>query len=296
MNPHRMPHGEVKLSSSTKCGDTELSISARLFNGLVPNTQDFAVGMSCRQRELAVLTERACTQIFPFSAQSETSLRDQLTAISHWISQDLHEIYSFLDLAHTLSARHAFIMYRHSLVATDYQELLVALDQNHSSFGVTHAAPAVTFIFTGQGAQWFAIGRDLIDLKSAFGVSLARSADILKALGATWDLIGELRCDQETSRIDRSEIAQPCSTAVQIALVDFIDALGIQPHAVIGHSSGEVAAAYAAGAIGQTAALKVAFYRDLISKTCNRDSSSKRCYAGCWLRGDCHRPTDVVGR
>ena len=275
MNPQWSPHGEIKVSSSTKCDDNGSKVFAKLYNGLSPSVQDPAVAVLNGTCELAILKERACTQIFPFSAQSETSLRTQMSAISHWISKNLQGICTFLNLAYTLSARRTLMTYRHTIVATSYQDLLIGLDQNRPSLCAVRATPAVTFIFTGQGAQWFAMGRDLIDSKSAFGVSLLRSADVLRTLGATWDLIGELRSDLETSRLDQSEIAQPCTTAIQIALVDLMEAFGIRPYTVIGHSSGEIAAAYAAGAINQIVALKVAFHRGLISKTCNTGSSSK---------------------
>ena len=158
--------------------------------------------------------------------------------------------------------------YRDSIVASDFQELIAGLSQESRSFGMADATTAMTFIFTGQGAQWAAMGMDLVRTESAFRASLVRSAGMLMSLGATWDLMGELKAGPESSQIYRSEIAQPCTTAIQIALVDLLESLSIQPNAVIGHSSGEIAAAYAAGALGQCAALKVAFRRGLISKIC----------------------------
>ncbi|EFX01892.1 polyketide synthase [Grosmannia clavigera kw1407] len=73
-----------------------------------------------------------------------------------------------------------------------------------------------------------------------------------------WD---ELHRDKDTSRIDEPQIAQPATTAIQVALVDLLIASGIQPAAVVGHSSGEIAAAYALGAIHREDAWKIAYYR-----------------------------------
>lgn len=66
---------------------------------------------------------------------------------------------------------------------------------------------------------------------------------------------------KETSRVSEAEYSQPCCTAIQIALVDLINYYGIKPAAVVGHSSGEIAAVYAAGAISLKQAITTAYYR-----------------------------------
>lgn len=70
---------------------------------------------------------------------------------------------------------------------------------------------------------------------------------------------------QETSRINEAEISQPMCTALQVALVDLLSAWGVRPTRVVGHSSGEIAAAYATGALTVKAAMRVAYFRGLMS-------------------------------
>lgn len=70
----------------------------------------------------------------------------------------------------------------------------------------------------------------------------------------------------EVSQLHRAEIAQPVCTAIQIGLVHALRRVGIRPSAVIGHSSGEIAAAYACGALSLRGALIIAYYRGLITK------------------------------
>jgi len=70
----------------------------------------------------------------------------------------------------------------------------------------------------------------------------------------------------ETSRINVAELSQPLCTALQIALFNKLSAAGIQPAAVVGHSSGEIAGAYAAGAISMEAAIIFAYYRGFVTK------------------------------
>ena len=133
----------------------------------------------------------------------------------------------------------------------------------------------MTFIFTGQGAQWYAMGRELIRTCPKFRESLLKSDTILQGLGADWDLVDELLLDQSQSRINQSWLAQPATTATQIALVDLLESIGVQPQTVLGHSSGEIAAAYAAGILSQAAALQVSYYRSLVSKYRDKPTSSK---------------------
>lgn len=70
---------------------------------------------------------------------------------------------------------------------------------------------------------------------------------------------------QESRDIHTAEYAQPLCTAIQLGLVNLFGRWGVHPAAVVGHSSGEIAAAYAAGAIGMKEALLVAFYRGVAS-------------------------------
>lgn len=165
--------------------------------------------------------------------------------------------------------------WRCSVVASDYQYLRSSLAQK--TFQVTKASTDIrlSYLFTGQGAQWFAMGRELIIAQPRFRKSLVKSDQILQGLGATWGLIEELSLDKLTSRIDDSEIAQPATTAIQIALVDLLSNLGIQPTAVLGHSSGEIAAAYAAGALSHLAALSVSYHRGFISNVCKQKLDKK---------------------
>lgn len=81
--------------------------------------------------------------------------------------------------------------------------------------------------------------------------------DVMRRHGCKWSLVQELSRSHKDSRIGEAEIAQPCTTAIQIALVDLLESLSIRPSRVIGHSSGEIAAAYAAGALDRDSAILV---------------------------------------
>lgn len=94
-----------------------------------------------------------------------------------------------------------------------------------------------------------------------YAESMRKSERELIRMGATWRLVDELKKPKETSRINDAELAQPCCTAIQVALVDLLASWGVHPDLVCGHSSGEIAAAYAAGSLTASDALKVAYHR-----------------------------------
>ncbi|KAI0547124.1 lovastatin nonaketide synthase [Xylaria curta] len=125
-------------------------------------------------------------------------------------------------------------------------------------------SPRIAFIFTGQGAQYLGMGCELVSF-SVFRDSLAACGEYLKILGCTWSPLTILDSKSAESDINSPEISQPLTTILQIALVDLLKSFGIVASVVIGHSSGEIAGAYASGALSKRSAVKVAYYRGLLS-------------------------------
>jgi len=74
---------------------------------------------------------------------------------------------------------------------------------------------------------------------------------------------------EETSQLMKAEVSQPCCTAIQIALVQLLVSWGVELAAVVGHSSGEIAAAFACGSITASDAIKAAYYRGKVTKSLN---------------------------
>ncbi|TVY41051.1 Hybrid PKS-NRPS synthetase [Lachnellula occidentalis] len=140
--------------------------------------------------------------------------------------------------------------------------------------------PALLGIFTGQGAQWASMGRNLILHCRLFRESIERCEKSLDALGVDapeWSLKEELLAGEETSRVAEAALSQPLCTAVQIGLVDLLSASGVEFRAVVGHSSGEIAAAYAAGVLPRASdAIRIAYYRGLHAKLATGPNSDRR--------------------
>lgn len=125
--------------------------------------------------------------------------------------------------------------------------------------------PRIGMVFTGQGAQWYAMGRELIIAYPVFKSSLELGDAYLRELGADWSLMEELMRDATDTKLYDTAVSIPICAALQISLVNLLQSWGIKPAAVTSHSSGEIAAAYAAGVIDYRASMAIAHYRSVLS-------------------------------
>lgn len=122
-----------------------------------------------------------------------------------------------------------------------------------SGRAVARSAP-VAFVFSGNGSQWAGMGRAAYQTDSAFRSAFdAVTRQFIRVAG--WSLLRELFSPDLETEIDRTEIAQPLLFAVQVATVEALASRGLRPDMVAGHSVGEVAAAWAAGALSLEAAV-----------------------------------------
>ncbi|KAI9367806.1 hypothetical protein BJX61DRAFT_268487 [Aspergillus egyptiacus] len=166
-------------------------------------------------------------------------------------------------LAYTLSKQsvHAF---RVVFVASNVDDLVSQLNTAaHSPVPRREKTgqSRIALVFSGQGAQYAEMGRDLLKSYPSFVRSLENARKQLARLGCPWDLLSELCRPKVDSRVNEPAFSQPLCTAIQLALVDLLNEFGVSPAAVLGHSSGEIAAAYAAGAISFKDAITIAYYR-----------------------------------
>jgi acyl transferase domain-containing protein/NADPH:quinone reductase-like Zn-dependent oxidoreductase/NADP-dependent 3-hydroxy acid dehydrogenase YdfG/acyl carrier protein/SAM-dependent methyltransferase len=129
-----------------------------------------------------------------------------------------------------------------------------------SANNVVVASPKIVFLFSGQGPQWWGMGRQLMEKEPVFHAAI-KKCDALFSQHADWSLLKELMADEEQSRINETHITQPALFALQVGLADLWRSWGIQPSAVIGHSIGEAAAAYTAGIYSLEEAVRIVFHR-----------------------------------
>ena len=208
--------------------------------------------------------------LFVLSANSAQALTAKATTLSGYLRKNPNTDPS--QLAHTLFQRADF-PFRASFSAMSVTQLADKLEA--ATDGLKRASritaipeslpPRILGVFTGQGAQWATMGKELYQASYVFRKTLDHLQHSLDSLPKcdrpNWSLIDELSVPKATSRVSVAIISQPLCTALQVALVDVLYAAGMQFSAVVGHSSGEIAAAYAAGYIDAQDAIRIAYYR-----------------------------------
>ncbi|MFD9094446.1 SDR family NAD(P)-dependent oxidoreductase [Streptomyces collinus] len=207
-------------------------------------------------------------RLFVLSARSEAGLRGQASRLARHLTagtgqvltaatdQALTEATDLSDVARTLATHRSHFEWRTAVVAGDREELLAALKPLDPSAGGRRSLPApredqtgkVAFVFAGHGGQWTGMGLELLSQSEAFRAELTR-IDAAVERHAGWSVLNVLRAPEEFSPLDRTEYLQPVLFAVNAALAAAWRELGVTPDAVVGHSLGEIAAAYCAGAL-----------------------------------------------
>ena len=163
-------------------------------------------------------------------------------------------------LSYTLGSRRSVLPWKTFCIAPSPKELCATLERGLTKPVRSSQVPKLGFVFTGQGAQSSEMGKELL-VYDVYRKSLAEADTYLSSLGCTWSLLAELHRDEHTSNINEAAYSQPICTALQVALIDLLQSWGVKPTAVIGHSSGEIGAAYCTGAITKQSAWKIAYHR-----------------------------------
>ena len=221
--------------------------------------------------------ERACLRAGPpaklviWSSNEQAGVERVSKQLSDYLTEHIDASFSddqaeqaFFDkFVRTLTSRRNVLPWKAFTVASSIKELCFNMNETTCARRSVKASK-VAFIFTGQGAQWAAMGRELLAHR-VFEQSLAEAGSYLVELGCSWSLIAELLKSEKDTQINTPALSQPVCTALQVALVDLLRHWGITPSAVAGHSSGEIAAAYAKGALSRKAAWAIAYHRGRLS-------------------------------
>ncbi|KAI0871845.1 PKSKA1 [Hypoxylon argillaceum] len=209
--------------------------------------------------------------ILTFSANDQQSLKKYISSLSAHLMNPSVSV-NASDLAFTLSERRSRHYYRAFAITKATSSANIELQDSSLVFGKQAASPPrIGFVFTGQGAQWAQMGRDLIN-------TFPRARDIIRSLDEvlrnitdppSWTLLDELTQSRTGEHLRQPEFSQPLVTALQLALLAVLGEWGIERVCVVGHSSGEIAAAAAAGLITPDEAIKIAYYRGQAGKLIN---------------------------
>jgi phthiocerol/phenolphthiocerol synthesis type-I polyketide synthase C len=214
--------------------------------------------------------DRAC--LLALSARSPEALQAQARRWQDWMAGQVNgSVLPLGDVCFTAGDRRSHHEYRLALVARNREETLERLGaflQGEKRPGLTtgrkalNRRPRAVWVFSGQGPQWWGMGRQLLR-EPAFRAVLEQCDQLLAPL-AGWSLLKEMQAGEAESRLASTEVAQPVLFALQAGLAALWRSWGLAPDAVVGHSLGEVAAAHAAGVLTLEDAIKVVFHRGRI--------------------------------
>ena len=198
--------------------------------------------------------------MIPLSARTSGALERSAGQLRKMLGEQEMDLYA---LAGNLSRRRTHFAARTSFAVRSRQELIEALDafagEPSPVAMVEEKERRLAMVFSGQGTQWAGCGRSLYDAHPVF-------RRVIDAIEEHWREHSEISLRQACFRADQSalnevELAQPVIFMIQCALVDLFKTWGVYPDCVVGHSSGEVAAAYACGAISLADATRLVFHR-----------------------------------
>jgi len=201
------------------------------------------------------------------SANSSRSLAAMAAAFREHLKT--HPDIKLVDLAYTLSRRGNF-PFRASFSTISTAQLSKKL-RHSTDLANTSRVRAISEklplrilgIFNGQGAQWPTMGKELYQNCNLFRDAISQMQQSLDDLpdGPEWSLADQLCAPPARSNVQEPAVSQPLCTALQIALTKLLRAAGITFSGIVSHSSGEVAAAYAAGYLSMSNAIRVSYLR-----------------------------------
>ncbi len=209
---------------------------------------------------------RHVVEVFPLSARNETAARELAGAYAD-VLQAGADVDHLVEAAWTRRAHHRHRIGVGFSDAANLGEQLRRLAAGDTAVGsVVPRSAGPVFVFTGMGPQWWAMGRELLTAGGAFAEAAAEIDEVFQSV-AGWSVVEELLRSEDESRVTSTEIAQPANFLVQVALTRELAARGITPSAVVGHSVGEVSAAYVSGMLSLSDAVLVAYHRARLQAT-----------------------------
>ncbi|MFI6955706.1 type I polyketide synthase [Nocardia sp. NPDC050408] len=204
---------------------------------------------SAGESEQVVTAEPVASDVVALmiSAKSEAALRTQANRLRQWLLDDPDA--DAWDVAHSLATSRALLDWRGVAVGRDQEELLAGLaDLAAGSPGAIEGrtgAGTTAFLFTGQGAQRAGMGKSLY---TAFPVFAAALDEVCAQFDlASGRRLKDLMFGDSAEVLARTENTQPALFAFEVAMFRLLESFGIAPDVLLGHSIGELVAAYVAG-------------------------------------------------
>jgi acyl transferase domain-containing protein len=208
----------------------------------------------------------------PLSARSEHALVDLAKS---WLERfgETPDV-RLSDLAYSASCRRGHHDHRLAVIGSSWEELRGQL-QAFAGEGVGEwsasgkrsdgSGQRPVFVYTGMGPQWWAMGQELYQHEAVYRAAVEECDATFRNI-AGWSILEEMLKTEQNSRIADTTVAQPANFLIQVGLTAMWRSHGVEPGAIIGHSVGEVTAAYVAGVLTLEEALLVSYHRSRIQK------------------------------
>ncbi|MFH8476084.1 amino acid adenylation domain-containing protein [Streptomyces sp. NPDC018000] len=212
--------------------------------------------------------------LLPLTARTPDALPELAAGIHRELAGVHGPEVSLPDLGYTLARRRQHLESRLSVVYSsraDLEEGLAAFLRDEPHPRVIHGRQLdveqrrLVWVFTGMGPQWWGMGRQLFEGDEVFRDAVTRCDVAVRKL-AGWSLIEEMTADEAGSRMGETWLAQPANFALQVGLAAMWRQYGVRPDAVVGHSTGEVAAFYEAGVYTLEEAVRIVVHRSRLQQ------------------------------
>ncbi|AWL84915.1 non-ribosomal peptide synthetase [Streptomyces griseus] len=212
--------------------------------------------------------------ILPLSARRPDALAEMAAGIRAELAGDNGPAVALDNLGHTLAHRRQHLPERLAVVHSSrasLDEALAAHERGEPHPRVVHgrardaADRGLVWVFTGMGPQWWGMGRQLLEEEPVFRDAVTACDRALREF-ADWSLVEELTADESVSRMTETWLAQPANFAVQVGLAALWRSHGVRPDAVVGHSTGEIAAFHTAGVYSLRDAARIVVHRSRLQQ------------------------------
>ncbi|KAF7587147.1 hypothetical protein BBP40_007675 [Aspergillus hancockii] len=197
-------------------------------------------------------------RVYPVSGNGGQAVRRQLKALETYLEQqpEAFNMYLMENLAYTLSERRTIFPWRAAVSATSAVELI---EQIASASFKPERCP-----------------EDPVIGYRVFAESMKHADDCIKTLGAEFSIIDEITREQESPLLTDPRYSQASCTALQLSLTRLLKSWDVMPSAVVGHSSGEIAAAFAAEILDFNDCMRIAYLRGVVAQTLRVDGAKVR--------------------
>ncbi|MBL3656243.1 type I polyketide synthase [Fulvivirga sediminis] len=211
--------------------------------------------------------------LLPLSARSEQAFFKNIENTLHYLRTQVNGVsYQFKNICKLAGTKRQHFEYRTTFSAANKDEMIEQMssfltsNKQWSAAIPTSEKDKMVFVFPGQGSQWLGMGKQLFETEPVFAKTILACNEEWNKY-TDWSLVDQLFATEDNTRLAEIDVIQPLLSAVQIGLGKLWLSLGLMPDAVVGHSMGEVAAAYISGAISLNEAAQIICTRSKLMKT-----------------------------